>query len=103
MVMVHCPDTLTGNATCHGYEGWGLSLPQFFLKSLSITTTMKTTVIVNDLAELIAVATFAGVEINVAEISVSFPYPFVIDHQIEIGENEEMTFDEFKSKYLVYE
>lgn len=68
-----------------------------------ITTTMKTTVIVNDLTELIAVATFAGVEINVAEISVSFPYPFEIDHEIEIGENEEMTFDEFKSKYLIYE
>lgn len=64
---------------------------------------MKTTVIVNDLAELVSVATFAGIEINVAEISVSFPYSFHLPHNVNETRETELTFDEFRSKYLVYE
>lgn len=59
---------------------------------------MKTTVIVNDLAELKAVAQHFGIEVKASSLSVSFPCPFEI-HDLMI-ENEELTFEQFKEKYL---
>jgi hypothetical protein len=61
---------------------------------------MKTTILVNSLSELVSVYTYFGIEFNVAQMVISFPYPIEIDHEILGGENEELSFEQFKNKYL---
>lgn len=59
---------------------------------------MKTTVIVNDLAELKAVAQHFGMDVKASSLSVSFPLPFEINDLFV--ENQDLTFEQFKEKYL---
>lgn len=61
---------------------------------------MKVTVFVDNIQELKSLAPYTGDQNNIpiSQRVIVFPYPVVI-HGIE-ADKEEMTFEEFKAKYL---
>ena len=59
---------------------------------------MTTTITVNNLSELKAVAAFNGDTVNTAELEISFPYPYEVE--VPEGEKEELSFEDFKETYL---